>query len=194
VRASSGDARAFKVDRCVAPDGTRGKLRLRASSPAEAAAWMATFSTAVADLAGAATIAGADPTPRLRTRSSEKPSPPSSAPASPRRPSPAASPRDSNTAAAAAARLARATLDPPPPPAAPPPRAARLTVEWISCADETNGRVYFVHRPTGAAQWDLPPGWATASSGWAARSDAHSGHTYYFYPPTGETSWELPER
>ncbi|KAJ8600710.1 hypothetical protein CTAYLR_003920 [Chrysophaeum taylorii] len=68
------------------------------------------------------------------------------------------------------------------------------STSWISCSDEKNQRVYYVHRPTGKTQWELPPGWTSSTSGWSARVDRATGHTYYFNPPTGETTWTLPER
>ncbi|KAH8070846.1 ELMO domain-containing protein [Aureococcus anophagefferens] len=46
------DATAFKVERCANFDGSKGKLRLKASSANEARAWMAAIEKAIAAAAG----------------------------------------------------------------------------------------------------------------------------------------------
>ena len=203
VRQNKSDLCSFKVERCVAPDGTRGKLRLRATTPADAKAWMAQFERMIgACKASAADGLESPRTPFPRSSTDDEALPPSPSATAGYAMPPSARPAGGAAGRAglhkrepsdpevvdAAMRLARTSFSDAGQTATP-----RATVEWISCADD-NGRVYFVHRPTGRTQWDLPPGWTTSSSGWAARVDANTGHTYYFFPPTGETTWTLPER
>lgn len=245
VRANLNDSCAFKIDKCLGHDGKlKSKLRLRASTPAEAQRWMVAIDAAVAafrnnsqqlDNLQAAATNGLDvddddedddddkaerPLDAAYARSSSRDAsstPNAPYPPPPGRPSSVASSNNSSAGIAmphrrspsrrisltsAVARSIRAAGNknsaastnnanitsaaqrrPPPPP---------RSNSWISCTDDTNSQ-YYVHRPTGLTQWDLPPGWTSPSSGWAARIDKGSGHTYYFFPSTGEVAWTLPD-
>ncbi|KAH8063182.1 ELMO domain-containing protein [Aureococcus anophagefferens] len=215
--AAKADAAAWakaEVERCANFDGSKGKLRLKASSANEARAWMAAIEKAIA--------AAPPASPEGRQRAPPPPAPARATTSTPtttaRRAGAcaaepqlgraaehvrgrvvasvaavagdaraAAPPSDRDLMAENAVALGRTALEdaPPPPPAGAAGRSGSRA--------RTTARSR-VHRPTGATQWDLPPGWASSSSGWAARVDARSGHTYYFFPPTGETAWTLPER
>ncbi len=65
---------------------------------------------------------------------------------------------------------------------------------WEVGGDPATGRTFFVHRPTGASQWDVPADLRGACNalGWDLDLDPGSGRAFFADLASGAAAWEVP--